>query len=436
MRQERILQKTSQELKKHVGLIHSTNKFSLLERKIANALLYNAYDELITKSEHSIHIAQLSFLIGYNSKDYKTIKKSLIALLSTVLEWNIIDKNKKEDDIWVASSMLADAKIDGPICTYSYSNRLKELCYHPEFYGKLNMKVLAAFKSSYGLALYENCIRYQNIIQTPWLDLITYRKLMGVEEGEYKNFKDLNKRVIKPAVAEVNKYSSITIETEFKKQGRDIMAIKFLITKKIVQKDVPPVKAIDETVQLGKLTEFLVNDYGFLFSNAQELIKQYGEQYILSKIKMIESSSSYNNGKILNLTRYLQKALIEDYQPSKSSKDHLKSIKNKKETLEKNMRLQEEKAQQYRAYQNKEIPNIFNNLSAKIKANIIKEFDKYIAPTLYYNAYIKEGLNNPLVLDRFCDFIREQHSSLLIDMKSFDVFCVELKITEEIANAI
>lgn len=436
MKQEKILQKTNQELKKHVGLIHSTNKFSLLERKIANALLYNAYDELITKSEHSIHIAQLSFLIGYNSKDYKTIKKSLIALLSTVLEWNIIDKNKKENDIWVASSMLADAKIDGPICTYSYSNRLKELCYHPEFYGKLNMKVLAAFKSSYGLALYENCIRYQNIFQTPWLDLMTYRKLMGVEEGEYKKFKDLNKRVIKPAVTEVNKYSSITVEPEFKKQGRDIMAIKFLITKKPIQKDVSSVKVIDKTVQLGKLNDCLVNDYGFLTSNAQKLIKQYGEQYIFSKIKMIESSSSYNNGKILNLASYLQKALIEDYQPLRNSKEYLKNIKNKKETLEKNMRLYEEKAQQYKEYQNKEIPNIFNNLSIKIKSDIIKEFDKYILPTLYYNAYVKEGLNNPLVLDRFCDFIREKHSSLLTVMKSFDLFCNEFKMAEEIANAI
>ena len=432
MIKEKILQQTNRDLKKHVGLIHSTNKLSLLERKIANALLHNAYDELTSKSEHSIHITQLSVLIGYNSKDYKTIKKSLMALLSTVLEWNIIDKNKKADDVWVASSMLADAKIEGSICTYSYSNRMKELCYHPEFYGKLNMKVLAAFKSSYGLALYENCVRYQNIMQTPWLDLFTYRKLMGVEEGEYKKFKDLNKRVLKPAIAEVNKNSSIIVEPEFKKQGRDIASIKFLITKKKIQDDVPLVNVVDDKIQLGTLPDRLVTDYGFAMPQAQELIKHYGEQYILNKIKMIESSTSYSNGKILNLARYLQKALIENYQPSKSSKDHLRNINNKKEISEKNMRLQEEKNQQYRLYQNIQIPNIFNNAATTIKTKILKEFDSYIYPTLYYDAYLKDGLSNPLVLERLCDFIREKHLYLLIDLQSFENFCAE----SEIINAI
>ncbi len=76
----------SLEFKKHVGLIHSTNKLSLLERKIANALLYHAYENLSTKNEHQIHIPSLCLLIGYNSKDYKTIKKALLSLISTVLE--------------------------------------------------------------------------------------------------------------------------------------------------------------------------------------------------------------------------------------------------------------------------------------------------------------------------------------------------------------
>ena len=232
MRPIALAQNQSLELKKHVGLIHSTNKLSLLERKIANALLYNAYASLLTQNEHCIHIHSLCILIGYNSKDYKTIKQSLLSLISTVLEWNLVDKGKTEEEgVWMASAMLADAKIEGPICTYSYSNRMRELCYYPEFYGRLNMRVLAMFKSTYGLALYENCIRYQNITQTPWFDLLTYRKLMGVENRKYEIFRDLNKRVTKPSVKEVNDHSSICVEPEFKKQGRSVVAIRFLITK-------------------------------------------------------------------------------------------------------------------------------------------------------------------------------------------------------------
>ena len=41
--------KKALELKKHVAVIHSSNKLTLLQRKIANALLFNAYEELLTR---------------------------------------------------------------------------------------------------------------------------------------------------------------------------------------------------------------------------------------------------------------------------------------------------------------------------------------------------------------------------------------------------
>ncbi len=88
---------------------------------------------------------------------------------------------------------------------------MKELLYRPEIYGRLNMHVQAKFKSTYGLALYENCIRYQDIKQTPWINLGTFRKLMGVETGKYTVFRDFKRRVLDKAITEVNEYSPIKI---------------------------------------------------------------------------------------------------------------------------------------------------------------------------------------------------------------------------------
>jgi hypothetical protein len=80
-----IGQEKSLELKKHVGAIHSSNHLTLIQRKIANALLYNAYDHLMDRNEHQIHIPSLCNLIGYDSKDFRKIKGALIALISTVI---------------------------------------------------------------------------------------------------------------------------------------------------------------------------------------------------------------------------------------------------------------------------------------------------------------------------------------------------------------
>ena len=383
------------------------------------------YENLLTHQEHQIHIPSLCILIGYNSKDYKTIKQSLISLISTVIEWNLVDREKAEEEgIWMASSMLSDAKIEGPICTYSYSNRMRELCYYPEFYGRLNMTVLAQFKSTYGIALYENCVRYQNITQTPWFDLSTYRKLMGVENGKYEVFRDLNKRVIKPSVAEVNNRAAIRVTPEFKKQGRAVIAIRFLINK---QTDGEAISQIQKNDFEKPILDRLIGDYGCSAKQAQDFIDSYGEQYILDKMALIESSTSYRNGKIGHLSKYLEKALIEDYQPPKSSRENLEKLRVKREKEANLRKTHEKQMQHYRSYQNSELPKVLTTLSNKQKTIIVKNFDKFIQTTLYYSVYVKDGLENPLVKDRFGDFVREVHPELTAMLLPFEKFCQENK---------
>lgn len=413
--------KESLELKKHVGLVHSTNKLSLIERKIANALLFNAYDDLLTKEEHQIHISDLAKLIGYDSNDHKVLKKSLMSLMSLVLEWNILDKNVKDKSVWNASSMLADAKIDGPICTYSYSKRMCELCHHPEFYARLNLKELSSFKSSYGIALYENCVRYKTIPQTPWFDLSLFRKLMGVENGKYETFRDFNRRVISPAVKEVNAYSSIHVKPEYEKSGRVVSRIKFLIEHGSENKKTEIMKTIGTD---NTLSDRLINHYGFSAVNTQNLLGEYGESYLLEKMAVVESSSSYISGKIENLAKYLEKALKENFQAPKSSK----TIVNQQSELNRKNKLEqqsiEKKKEDYSNYQRKIIMDSYLKMSDKEKKEIEKQFEKSIKETAYYRAYItRGGIQDPLVCDRFVDFVRSNYKDILNSIVTFSEFC-------------
>ncbi len=413
--------KNSFELKKHVGLIHSVNKLSLLERKIANALLFNAYEALLTIPEHRIHVSDLAKLIGYDSNDHKVLKKSLMSLMSTVMEWNILDSDLKGKDVWVASTMLADARIDGPICTYSYSNRMRELCHHPEFYARLNLKELSAFKSSYGIALYENCVRYKNIPQTPWFDLSLFRKLMGVEQGKYETFRDFNKRVISPAVKEVNTYSSIQVKPEYEKSGRAVSRIKFLIERIAEQANED---IVVDTIDDNSLITKLINQYGFSEVSAKNISNEYGESYLLEKMTIIEASISYKTGKIENLAKYLEKALRENFQPPKSSKNIVKQAvastnKNKLEQM-----ALEKRKEEYSLYQRKAIIDAYHHLSEKEKKEINKEFEKVIKETAYYRAYVtRGGIQDPLVCDKFVDFIKSNRQDMLNLVLTFSEFC-------------
>ncbi len=401
-----VEQNRSLELKKHVATIHSNNKLSLLQRKIANALLYNAYDDLLFKEEHQIHIGSLCKLIGYDSNDHKSIKKALVNLLSTVIEWNLVDGNKVDvEGIWNASSIISDASIEGALCTYSYSNKMRKLLHRPELYGRLNMQVQAQFQSSYGLALYENCIRYQNIGQTPWFNLSTFRQLMGIEDGKYKIFRDFKTRVLDKAVEEVNKYSPITVNSQMRKQNRQVVAIQFLI-----KYDNKTVEALPTLAQ-GEQTEVLQRTFGLSKKQIAEIFSAYAPEYIAGKITLIENSSSFKANKINHLAKYFLSALQEDYQPLSPKQD--KGAAQQKQ-------VEQHKADEYRRFQDKQLYQLFEQRDPAEKEAVLKKFQKYVSKGIYHNLYLRDGLTNILVKDQLCMFLRHEEPDLLGEAVSYE----------------
>lgn len=378
------------ELKKHVAIIHSHSRTSLLQRKIANVLLFHAYENLLIKDEHEIHIKELVNLIGYDSNDHKKVKTALIELLSTVVEWNIVDGEKiDEEGVWNASSIIADASISGSICTYSYSNKMKKLLYHPKIYGRLNLSIQTKFQSSYGLALYENCNRYQEIGRTPLLEINKFRKLMGVDENKYKIFRDLKTRVINKAVEEVNKHSPLYIEPKIIKTNRQVTAIQFIIkTSNIVNKDI-----LIENDKL-ELKQNLIQEFKLSQKDTSKVLNQFDEDYIKEKITLIKKSKSYKDGTIKNIAKYLLSALNDDYQPTQDS--------DKKSANQ--ITMSQERYAEYNKYIVEYILNEFR-LNPNLYADHLESYENKIDGTTFKKLYLNNGLKDPIIKNHFVGYI-------------------------------
>src|SRR5580698_9985533 len=214
------------ELKKHAAAIHCSNTLSLLQRKISNALLYHAYKELMLKEEHEITVKQLCRLIGYQGNNQAVIKEALKGLISTIIEWNVINDETGTEN-WTASSIIASVSLEGPLCYYAYSPRMKQLLHSPSMFGKIDLVIQSRFRSSYGLALYENCIRYRGLPNTKWFDMETFRKLMGVPADSYVIFRDFKRRVLDKSIEEVNTYSDLLVDVELARERRQVVKIRF-----------------------------------------------------------------------------------------------------------------------------------------------------------------------------------------------------------------
>lgn len=321
----------NREIKKHVAAIHVSNSLTFIQQKTANILLLNAYDDLLKKEKHSIRIKDLAKLIDFESNNQDVLKDALRGLMSTVLEWNLLDDNGKEDG-WEGCPMLSGVSIRKGWCTYRYSEVLREKLYNPEIYARINLAVQTRFSSGYALSLYENCVRFRKVGSTGWISLDVYRKLMGIPEGRYVDFKRLSARVIRDPIKQINNSSDIYIEEpEYKREKRKVVAVRFAIRDNPQmslfrfgngvqeQLNMPVVDEEEEGKESsGKEQELMGNllEYGMKEEQAMGIMQKHDESYIRDNLKVIDRD--YQAGKVKNLPAYTLAALKNDYRPKKS----------------------------------------------------------------------------------------------------------------------
>ncbi|TMV08283.1 replication initiation protein [Arenibacterium halophilum] len=291
-------------VKKNVAAIHVSGKLTLLQRKLSNVLLLNAYDTLTSQVKHEIDARTLCLMIGYNSNDMDSLKQSLRGLAETLAEWDMLDEKGQQE--WGVSSLLSYAKLKGGICEYAYSPALAEKLHDPKVFALINLNIQRRFTSGHALALYENCYRFIRTGSTGWWPLDLFRRLMGVDgSAYYESFKHLNAKVIKPAVAEVNKTSNILVTPETRKKGRVVTEIRFRI------KENPQLAILDiddgEGARHGPVYARL-RDAGVSDRLARQWLSTHGEGQVAAKLDYVETREG-----VRSKVGYLSAALEGDF---------------------------------------------------------------------------------------------------------------------------
>lgn len=291
-------------VKKHVAAIHVSGKLTLLQRKLSNVLLLNAYDTLTSQPRHQIDARTLSLMIGYNSNDLETLKASLKGLAETVAEWDMLDADGRQE--WGVSSLLSYATLKGGVCEYAYSPALADKMHDPKVFALINLNIQRRFTSGHALALYENCFRFVRTGSTGWWSLDLFRRLMGVDgSAYYESYKHLNAKVIKPAVAEVNKTSNILIRPETRKRGRAVTDIRFLIAEnpQLAILDLDDGAGVRHGEVYGRLRELGVSD-----RLARQWLTSHGEAQVAAKLDYVGTRRN-----VKSMVGYLSAALEGDF---------------------------------------------------------------------------------------------------------------------------
>ncbi|WP_234728041.1 replication initiation protein, partial [Escherichia coli] len=90
---------------------------------------------------------------------------------------------------------------------------------------KVVIKNISNLSKSYSIRIYEILQQFRNTGER-MISLDDFRSMLQLED-KYKDFKTLNRALIKPAVAELNQKSDLAVTVETIKKGRTVVALHF-----------------------------------------------------------------------------------------------------------------------------------------------------------------------------------------------------------------
>jgi hypothetical protein len=219
-------------LKKHNAVIHIEGVLSLLERKLYNTLLQVAYDRLLEHGTHEIDVRSLFDLLDYDSRNILHARNSLDRLTQTKLEVNLL-YDAKDRWAWQVMTLMSFAEIKDGYCRWRYDPAVARQLHNPDTYTKIDVGMANSFSTSAGLALYETCVRFTKLGKTRVIDIDRWKRLLGAHtERSYADFSEFNRKVLAPAIEEVNRVSNVLIRPEFQRSGRRVTHLSFTVELK------------------------------------------------------------------------------------------------------------------------------------------------------------------------------------------------------------
>lgn len=221
------------------SLIESSYRLTVVEQRIILACIAQVRrDEDVTDNVmYSVTASDISELTGSALKDIYSELKSAALSLKRREVWIKMEpngKNKKSEVMitgWVQTIVYkqdqgrVDLRFSKDILPYISQLKSHFTCYR--------LKELGAINSAHAIRLFELLIQYRNIGQRD-IAIDQLKELMQLED-KYPKTAELKRRVIDPAIKQINKHTSLDVSYDQRKSGRKVVALTFDLKEKKIE---------------------------------------------------------------------------------------------------------------------------------------------------------------------------------------------------------
>lgn len=328
-------------------IIYKPNELiEIVNRPISEVGLkvYNFIIKKLQDLETDRIVIPLSELLIENNTNYEYIYNYLDELQK--IQVKSIDKRGK---LWGSFVLLAEyKKVDEGIFVQVPATIHKALCMKGKkqeelYYTTIKLLEEKSFKCSYSLIFYEIIKKYDGEnIEMPIYTLEEIRQMTDTV-NKYKLYYDFKKRVLNPAMEEINKFSQ-KYSYDFKeiKVGKTINKIQFIKEKKSAENiiDITPIKEVKEysdkflaAIEKVKKNQYVAKKYSQ--RAVKKAVQQFGEEMVIKAFKEIYK---YNKT-ITSFSKFLN-ASISEIKENESLKKEIKK-KNTPVKTENNIKKEE-----------------------------------------------------------------------------------------------
>ena len=131
-------------------------------------------------------------------------------------------------------SSVDDARIDyrhetsgDLVVSWWFGRAFRDMAAASNHWAIIDRQTVFALSSKYSILLFQHIASLVNMahVQSKTFTVAELRSLLGVQDTKLKRFADLNRRVVQPAIAEINQTSRLTLEATYHKTGRTVTSI-------------------------------------------------------------------------------------------------------------------------------------------------------------------------------------------------------------------
>ncbi|MGQ1580420.1 replication initiation protein RepM (plasmid) [Acinetobacter baumannii] len=219
------------------ALINASYNLEVTEQRLILLAILNARETgngITSDSKLEIHAKDYASRFDIsNDGAYKALKNAVLNLFDRQFSFKEQDKKGNVGTVksrWVSRIKYID---DSATLEITFAPDVVPLITRLEqHFTSYQLKQVSQLTSKYAIRLYELLIAWREVSKTPRIELEDFRSKIGVDDTEYTAMNDFKKRVLEPAIKQINKYTDITATYEQHKKGRLISAFSFSFKQK------------------------------------------------------------------------------------------------------------------------------------------------------------------------------------------------------------